>query len=106
MDVFRTKGAAVVVTAGLIGLLAMATTGYADPMVCNMSGYKAVAGVSAINASDTLTVLWSGDTDQELRLAFGVTSGTPVLRELAIRRGEEGAWATLASNVTPELRIT
>src|SRR5262245_14459421 len=105
MDVFRKKGAAVAVTAGIIGLLATATTGYADPMACNMSAYKAATGLSAINANDTLTISWSGDTDQELRLAFAVTSGTPVMRDLAIRRGE-GAWTTLATNVTPELRVT
>src|SRR4029079_11556395 len=58
-----------------------------------------------ILASDTLTISWSGDPDQELRLSFGVTSGTPVMRELAIRRGE-GVWTTLATNITPEFRVT
>jgi len=105
MNVLRKKGAAVALTAWMFGLLATATSGYADTMACNMSGYKAAADLSAILASDTLTISWSGDPDQELRLSFGVTSGTPVMRELAIRRGE-GVWTTLATNITPEFRVT
>src|SRR6478735_1520080 len=104
MNVLRKKSAAVALTAWMFGLLATATSGYADTMACNMSGYKAAAGLSAILATDTLTISWSGDPDQELRLSFGVTSGTPVMRELAIRRGE-GVWTTLATNITPEFRV-
>ena len=105
MNVLRKKGVAAAVTVWIFGLLVTVTSGYADTMACNMSGYKAAAGLSAILANDTLAISWNGDTDQELRLSFGVTSGTPVMRELAIRRGE-GVWTTLATNVTPEFRVT
>src|SRR5262245_15286330 len=106
MNVLRKKSAAMVTTAWMIALLATATSGYADTMVCNMSAYKAAAGLSAtLTNNDTLTISWNGDADQELRLSFGITGGTPVMRELAIRR-EEGVWTTLATNVTPELRVT
>src|SRR5438874_193186 len=105
MNVLRKKGAAVAVTAWMFGLLATATSGYADSMACDMSAYKATAGLSAIHANDTLTISWDGDHDQQLRLLFGVTSGTPVMSELSIRRGA-GEWTTLANNVTPELRVT
>ena len=105
MNVLRKKGVAAAVTVWIFGLLVTVTSGYADTMACNMSGYKAAAGLSAILSNDTLAISWNGDTDQELRLSFGVTSGTPVMRELAIRRGE-GVWTTLATNVTPEFRVT
>ena len=68
MNVLRKKGAAVAVTVLMFGLLVTATSGYADTMPCNMSAYKAAAGLSAILANDTLTISWNGDTDQELRL--------------------------------------
>src|SRR3954463_8146167 len=106
MNLLRKRGAALAVGVWMIGLSVIAATnGYAEPMACNMSAYKAAAGLSAINANDTLTISWSGDSDQELRLSFGITSGTPVMRELAIRRGEYGAWTTVATNLAPEFRV-
>jgi hypothetical protein len=77
---------------------------YADPMTCDMNGYKASAGLSATLAGNALTVLWEGDRSQELRARFGIASGTPTLQELSIRR--RGAqWGVLASNATPDFRV-
>src|SRR5262245_51268781 len=105
MKLLRKRGTALAVGAGMIALSVMAANGYAEPMVCSMSSYKAAIGLSAVNANDTLTISWSGDTDQELRLSLGITNGTPVVHELAIRRGEDGAWAIVAANLAPEFRI-
>ena len=105
MKLLRRRGAALAVAAGMIALSVTAASGYAEPMACNMSAYKTATGLSAVNANDTLTVSWSGDSDQELRLSFVVTDGTPIMRELAIRKGEDGAWTTVAANLAPEFRV-
>ena len=77
---------------------------YADPMTCDVQAYKPTPGLSASAANNTLTVVWSGDRNQELRLRFGIAAGTPTIQELAIRKGS-GQWATLATDVTPDFRV-
>ena len=84
--------------------LLVPSAAHADPMACNLSAYKRVAGLVAVNTDNTLTLTWDGDRNQELRLRFGLTGGTPTIQDLAIRRNG-GMWATLATNVTPELRV-
>jgi hypothetical protein len=77
---------------------------YADPLTCNLTAYKAMPGLTAVAADNTLTVTWDGDKGSELRLRFAIDRGTPTIRELAVRRAA-GSWATLATNVTPEFRV-
>ncbi len=80
------------------------TSSTASTLSCNLSGYKRVAGLEAVNANNALTLTWDGDRNQQLRLRFGITSGTPTIQELAVRRNA-GPWVTLAANVTPEFRV-
>ena len=54
-----------------IVLLLVGSTLHADPLTCNMNGYKAAPGLAATLANDALTVTWDGDRNQELRLRFG-----------------------------------
>src|SRR6202158_586276 len=82
-------------------LLGAGSTLYADPMTCDLKAYKPTPGLSASAANNTLTVVWNGDRNQELRLRFGIAAGTPAIQELAIRKGS-GQWATLATGVTPD----
>jgi len=87
-----------------IAALLVSAASFADPLTCNLSEYKGSSGLSAAVANDTLALTWDGDKEQELRLRFGVTAGTPTIRDLAVRR--KGAqWATLLSNVTPDYRV-
>jgi hypothetical protein len=95
----------------LIGFLAAASLGlftavdvHADPMACNLGTYKAAPGLSATMAADALTVAWSGDHNQELRLRFGIVGGVPTIQELAVKRGS-GSWGVLATNATPDFRV-
>ena len=82
-----------------------ASAAHADPMSCNLSAYKRVAGLAAVSANDALTVTWDGDRGiRSCGCASASSSGTPTIQELAIRRNG-GAWATLATNVTPEFRV-
>ncbi len=76
----------------------------ADPLQCDLSGYKSAAGLAAMMAGDALTVTWEGDKQQELRLRLGIEQGTPTIRELAVHR-KGAAWAVLAANATPEFRV-
>ena len=60
--------------------------------------------MSAAIAGDTLTLTWEGNRQQEVRLLLSLVRGVPTIREVAVRtRG--GAWATVASGLTPEFRI-
>jgi hypothetical protein len=88
--------------AALFLLIPSATS--ADPLACNLSGYKPLPGLSAAAADNVLVVTWDGDRNQEVRLRLSVEGATPTIRELAVRR-KGGAWTTLAANATPDFRI-
>ena len=48
-------------------------------MSCALDGYRAQAGLTASQANDVLTLQWTGDRNQELRLRFTLVSGTPTI---------------------------
>ena len=77
---------------------------YADSFTCNLAGYKAMPGVTAEMAGNSLLVTWEGDSNQQLRLRLSINTGTPTIQELAIRRNK-GAWIPIATNLTPEFRV-
>src|SRR5947208_5449065 len=78
-----------------------ASSARADPLSCNLSGYKPVAGLAAAVADNTLSITWDGDRSDQLRLHFIVESGAPVIQELAVRK-KGGAWAVLATHILPD----
>jgi hypothetical protein len=91
----------------LLLALALTTSGsmaHADPMGCALDGYKAQPGLSASQASNVLTLQWSGDRDQELRLRFALVQGTPTIQELAVRKGA-GTWGVIATNASADYRV-
>ena len=90
------------ITAALFGTLDGAA--YADPMRCDMSGYRSVSGITAALTANDLTVLWDGDRTQQVRLKLAIVDGTPTIQELAVRRAT-GAWAPLLVNVVPDFRV-
>jgi len=83
---------------------AVSSASYADPLACNLSAYKATAGLTGVVTDDTLAVTWDGDNGAELRMRLGIDRGTPTIRELAVRK-KGGQWSTVATNLTPEFRI-
>ena len=85
-------------------VLLAASVSFADPLTCNLSAYKAMAGLTASVSDNTLVVTWDGDRESELRLRFSIEGGTPTIRELAARK-KPGQWSTLGTNLTPEFRI-
>jgi hypothetical protein len=90
--------------AALTLALAVSSVAYADPLTCNLTAYKATAGLTAAVTDGTLAVTWDGDNNTELRMRLAIDAGTPIVRELAIRK-KGGQWSTLATNLTPEFRV-
>ena len=76
----------------------------ADYVACSLTGYKAQAGLSVIASIDGPVVTWNGDAGQQVRMAFAVDAGKPVVRELAISRGGN-AWTQLGRNLSPEFSV-
>ena len=72
--------------------------------LCDLSGYRPGAGITAGVASGVLSVEWSGAAGEQLRLRLGAPGGTPTVQELALRRGS-GAWVPVATNARFEYRI-
>ena len=71
---------------------------------CDMAQYKATAGLTAAMQAGVLTVQWAGGDGAELRTRYSVSAGTPVMRELAVRKSG-GSWATLGQDLKPEYRV-
>lgn len=88
----------------MVAILNITTPASADPIKCDLSAYQAQPGLTATVADETLTVVWEGDSSNELRIRFEIAQGTPTLRELAVRP-TGGSWRVLATGVTPEFRV-
>jgi hypothetical protein len=76
----------------------------ADPLTCNLTGYKALPGLTAAVSDNTLAITWDGEKNREVRLRLTIDNGTPTIRDLAVRN-KGGQWVALASNVTPEYQV-
>src|SRR3954453_6230785 len=83
---------------------ASTTVVLADAVKCDMSQYKAASGLTASAEQDALVVAWTGENNQELRARFAIESGTPTVREFAVRRAG-GQWAAVGQNLTPEYHV-
>ena len=58
----------------------------AGPLNCSLEHYKTLAGLTAAVTGETLTMVWDGEKNQEVRLRLAIDGGTPTIRELAVRR--------------------
>ena len=77
---------------------------FADALSCNLSQYKAAQGLTAAVEQDALLVSWNGQNGADLRARFAIDSGTPIVRELAVKKGG-GSWTALGKNLTPEYHV-
>jgi hypothetical protein len=76
----------------------------AEDLDCDMTGYRAASGLTAVLVGDALTATWDGDRGQEVRIQFGINDGTPTIRELSVRR-KGGRWITFGRGMTPDYRV-
>ena len=53
---------------------------FADPLTCNLTGYKALPGLTAAVSDNTLAITWDGDKNREVRLRLTINNGTPTIR--------------------------
>ena len=75
----------------------------ASLLVCDLTAYAPIGGITARVSGDVLLVEWPGAEDERLRLGLSIVDGTPTIAELALR-GESETWATLATDARIELR--
>lgn len=87
------------------GFVFLASTAFAEPLTCNMNGYQPAPGLAAAVADDMLTLTWDGEGNNEVRLRFALVSGTPTIRDLAVRRKGTSPWNTLVTDATPEFTV-
>jgi hypothetical protein len=85
-------------------VIANAMTRAAEPIRCDLTQYKASAGLTATPADNLLVVSWRGDRGADLRARYTIADGQPVIRDLAVR-ASGGAWVTLGENLKPEYRV-
>lgn len=88
----------------MVVILGITTSASVDPINCDLSAYQAQPGLTATVADETLTVIWEGDSSNEVRIRFEIAQGTPIMRELAVRSAN-GSWRVLAIGITPEFRV-
>jgi len=102
----QTRDGSAIRVAWLVACLVvvLASAAAADPISCDLSGYKAQPGLTASVADNALTVNWAGDNGSDVRLRFGLAGGTPTIQEIAVRR-RSGQWGTVVTNVTPEFSV-
>jgi hypothetical protein len=88
----------------VVTAMAMTATRGAEPLRCDVSGYKTLTGLTAMAAADTLAIAWLGERGAELRARFTLADGQPMIRDLAISR--PGApWAVIGENLKPEYHV-
>jgi hypothetical protein len=77
----------------------------AQPLSCDLSSYRAQAGLTAETEGGALVVTWDAADDEAVRLRLSIDRGTPVFDEIAVRAGA-AEWTVLARGVRPEYSIT
>jgi len=86
-------------------LILGAAVGAAAPFQCDLTQYKEQPGLKAEVSADAVRLLWQGERGQELRAAFGIDNGQPLVREMAARKAG-GQWAILGQDLRPEFSVT
>jgi hypothetical protein len=86
----------------LLAVLGLAASLHAQ--TCDLSQYKPTSGLSASVDRNTLTLIWDGEKNEEIRLRLAISNGSPSIEEIAVRH-KGGVWATLGKNLNPEFQV-
>ena len=78
---------------------------WSQSLNCDLHDYKAQEGLKAEASSGGLELSWTGERGDQLRSAFAIRNGQPVVAELAARKSG-GSWIVLGRNLTPEFQVT
>jgi len=93
------------IAAVVLSLAMLCVVGAAQDVKCDMREYKAVDGLTAAASGGGVTLTWTGEAGHELRAAFALRDGQPVVEELAARKAG-GAWVDLGKDLTPQFEVT
>ncbi len=104
MKLFHAHPRVVSLLCSALAVAALAPRLRADPLPIDLAHYAAQPGLTAVAGSDELTVTWAGADHTEMRARYAVEQGQPLIRELAVRRGE-GGWSVLGTNLTAEFAV-
>jgi hypothetical protein len=85
--------------------LALVASASAQRFTCDLSAYKPQQGLRAEMRNGEIELLWDGAHNQELRAAFVVRNGQPVVTDLAAKK-PGGPWIALGHDLTPEFQVT
>lgn len=86
-------------------LAGMAGIAAGQSLDCDLHAYKAMDGLKAEESGNALEMTWQGEGGQQLRAAFTIRNGQPVVQELAARAGA-GAWIVLGKDLSPEFQVS
>ena len=78
---------------------------WGQALQCDMSGYKAMDGLTAQSGAGGLEVSWRGERNQQLSATFALRGGQPTIHELAVRK-TGGSRIVLGTDLTPEFEVT
>lgn len=84
--------------------LLAASIGLAEPLDCDFTDYQASEGLTAEMLDGDVALEWEGAASGRLRATFGVDSGQPVIRQLAVL-SRAGHWAPLVTDGRPEFHV-
>lgn len=89
----------------VIATVVCVCSAFGQNLNCDLRDYKGSDGLRAEVRNGTLELAWAGARGQELRAAFLIRDGQPVIAELAARKSG-GEWISLGRNLAPEFEVT
>lgn len=72
---------------------------------CNTQNYKPVEGINVEQTQNSLSLIWQGEGNEQLKAQFTIRNSQPVVQQLAARVAN-GQWAVLGENLTPDFNVT
>jgi hypothetical protein len=104
MKLVRGAAACAAVAACLAAAVSARPVPRADPLSVDLSAYRPLPGLTAAAADNAITLAWTGDGGDQLRMQLDVENGAPAIEDLALAHAG-GAWTTIASHAAPEFRV-
>lgn len=72
---------------------------------CDRHAYKSVPEINVEQSRESISLVWPGESKEQVRARFAVRDGQPLVSELAARAGS-GNWVVLGHDLTPEFQVT